>query len=73
MLENKLLIEPTDTPQLSIQNIVFCTGLRVLYVIWKPYKLFSIKGRNLSYGNAFNSASPIDFDYSKRYDGYQNY
>jgi hypothetical protein len=31
MLENKLLIEPTDTPQLSNHNIVFLYGSLVSF------------------------------------------
>ena len=62
MLENKSLIEPIDTPQLSNQNLSLFV-LVIAYVIGGNINFFPKKGiiSYLSCKGTFDSSSSIDF------------
>jgi len=69
MLENKLLIEPTDTPQLSNQNMLFC--LYDFFMLFGSHiNFFLIKDEIDIYllWGLFSFSSPVNF-----HDSEQNY
>jgi hypothetical protein len=74
MLENKLLIEPIDTPQIKIKLLMFCPCIFFMF-IGSNINFFLVKGEiaYLAFTGMFNSFSPVNFHGNEQDYGYQYY